>query len=76
MDVFYEKHGRENRCIGEVLERCRGVDAGDLERIELEVLVGNWRYVNNPDRKILKIDSVILMEEKELENLEKVVRRS
>ena len=35
LDVFYEKDGRENRCIGEVLEWYRGEDAGDLERSEL-----------------------------------------
>ena len=38
MDVFYEKDERENRCMGEVLEWYRGEDAGDLERIELDVL--------------------------------------
>ena len=41
LDVFYEKDGRENRCIGELLEWCRGEDVGDLERIGLDVLVEN-----------------------------------
>ena len=32
LDPFHEKDGRKNRYIGEVLERCRGEDAGDLKR--------------------------------------------
>ena len=32
LDAFYEKDGRENRHIGEVLEWYRGEDAGDLKR--------------------------------------------
>ena len=55
---------RENRCIGEVLEWYRGEDAGDLERVELPVLVENWRHLNDPERKIWKINLKILMEEK------------
>ena len=42
LDVFYERDGRENRCIGEVLEWYRGEDAGDLKRSELNELVENW----------------------------------
>ena len=55
---------RENRCIGKVLEWYRGEDAGDLERVELPVLVENWRHLNDPGRKICKINLKILMEEK------------
>ena len=35
MDAFHEKGGRRSRYIGEVLERYRGEDAGDLKRFEL-----------------------------------------
>ena len=63
-DVFYEKDGRENRCIGEVLEWYRGEDAGDLARIELNELVENWARLGALGRKIWKIHSLILMEEK------------
>ena len=47
-----------------MLEWYRGEDAGDLKRIELDVLVENWRDLNGPGRKILKNNSKILMEEK------------
>ena len=66
LDVFYEKDGRENRCIGEQLEWYRGEGAGGLERIGLDVLVENRRYLNHSGRKIWKIISKILMEEKNL----------
>ena len=39
LDPFYEMDGRKNRYIGEVLERYRGEDAGDLKRSELNELV-------------------------------------
>ena len=39
MDAFCEMDGRKSRCIGEVLERYRGEDAGDLSR---EVNCMNW----------------------------------
>ena len=42
LDVFYEKDGRKSPCIGKVLGRYRGEDAGDLKRSELDVLVENW----------------------------------
>ena len=48
LDVFYEKDGRENRCIGEVLGRYRGEDVGDLKRSEFDVLVENWTRLNAP----------------------------
>ena len=53
LDVFHEKDERENR---EVLESYRGEDAGDLERSELNELVENWRYVNDPGRRNWKIN--------------------
>ena len=34
LDPFYEMDGRESRYTGEVLERYRGEDAGDLKRSE------------------------------------------
>ena len=64
LDVFYEKDGRENRCIGEVLEWYRGEDAGDPERIGLNVLVENWRYLNDSGKKLWTFNSTILMEDK------------
>ena len=46
------------------MEWYRGEDAGDLKRSDLDELVENWRYLNDPERKIWKINSKILMEEK------------
>ena len=54
LDVFNEKDGRENGCIGEVLEWYRGEDARDLERSELNELVENWRHPNDPGKTIWK----------------------
>ena len=34
LDPFYEMDGRKSRHIGEVVERYRGEDAGDLKRSE------------------------------------------
>ena len=51
LGVFYEKDERENRCIGEVFERYRGEDVGDLKRSELDELVENWTCLNAPGRK-------------------------
>ena len=41
LDAFYGKDERRSRCIGEVLERYRGEDAGDLKRIELGLRSGH-----------------------------------
>ena len=68
LDAFYGKDGRRRRYIGEVLERHRGEDAGDLTRIELVV---KWTWLNVLEKKICKLNPKILMEEKKLENLEK-----
>ena len=62
LHVFYEKDGRENRCIGEVFDGYRGEDAGDLERSEL--LVENWRHLNDPGSKFWKSDQKVGMEKK------------
>ena len=43
LDAFYGKDGRRSRYIGEVLDRYRGEDAGDLKRIEL---VEKWICLN------------------------------
>ena len=64
LDAFYEKDGRRSRYIGEVLERHRGEDAGDLNRSELDELDENWTCLNAPGRKIWKIKLKILMDEK------------
>ena len=39
LDAFHEMDGRKSRHIGEVLERYRGEDAGDLKRSEFDDLV-------------------------------------
>ena len=40
LDAFYEKDGRQSRYIGEVLERYREEDAGDLKRRESNESIG------------------------------------
>ena len=55
LDAFFDKDGRRSRYIGEVLERYRGEDAGDLERSELDELVENWTCLNSPRRRIWRI---------------------
>ena len=56
--------GRKSRYIGEVLERYQGEGAGDLKKNELDELVENWTCLNALGRKIWKINSKILMDEK------------
>ena len=51
LDAFYEKDGRRSRYIGEVLERYRGEDAGDLKRIEL---VENWSCLNVLEKELFQ----------------------
>ena len=51
LDVFNEKDGRKSRYIGEVLERNRGEDAGDLKKSELKELVENSTCLNALERK-------------------------
>ena len=63
LDAFYEMDGRKSRYIGEVLERYRGEDAGDLKKSELNALVENWTCLNALERKIWKINPKILMHE-------------
>ena len=53
LDVFYGKDGRRSRYIGEVLERYRGEDAGDLKRIEL---VEEWTCLNVLEKKMCKLN--------------------
>ena len=52
LDVFFEKDGRRSRYIGEVLERYRGEDAGDLKRSALDELVENWTSLNVLEKEI------------------------
>ena len=61
MDAFHGKDGRRSRYIGEVLERYRGEDAGDLKRSDL---VEKWTCLNVLEKKICKLNPTILMEEK------------
>ena len=61
LDAFYEKDGREDRYIGEVLERYRGEDAGDLRRVEL---VEKWTCLNVLEKDFFNSDPKILTEEK------------
>ena len=67
LDVFYEKDGRENRCIGEVSVGV-GIEEKmpeiSRERSELNDLVENWRYLNPVEGKIWKSDQMIVMDEK------------
>ena len=64
LDAFYGKDGRRSRCIGEVLERYRGEDAGDLKRSELNELVENLTCLNALEGKIWKSDQKVVMDEK------------
>ena len=61
LDAIYGEDGRRSRCTGEVLERYRGEDAGNSKRIEL---VENWTCLNVLEKKICKLNSKILTEEK------------
>ena len=61
LDAFYEKDEREDRYIGEVLERYRGEDAGDLRRVEL---VEKWTRLNVLEKDFFNSDPKILTEEK------------
>ena len=51
LQAFHGMYGRKSRYIGEVLEWCRGEDAGDLKRIEL---VEKWTCLNVLEKKICK----------------------
>ena len=64
LDLLNEKDGRKSRYIGEVLERYRGEGAGDLKKSELNEFVENWTCFDALRRKIWKINSKILMDEK------------
>ena len=61
LDAFCEEGGRRSRYIGEVLERYRGEDAGDLKRIEL---VETWRCLKILEKEMSKSNPEILTEEK------------
>ena len=69
LDAFYRKDGR--RYIGEVLERNRGEDAGDLKRRELNELVENLTCLTVLEKKNLQIQSEDSGGGEEMENLEK-----
>ena len=60
-DAFYGKDGRRSRYIGEVLERHRGEDAGDLKRI---ALLEKWTCLNVLEKEIFQSDPKILTEQK------------
>ena len=62
--VFYQKDGRESRCIGEVLERYRGEDANDLKRSEFDELVENWTCLNALKENIWKSNQKVVTDEK------------
>ena len=64
LDAFSEMDGRKSRYIGEVLEWCRGEDAGDLKRSELNQLVENLTCLNAFEGKIWKSDQKVVMDEK------------
>ena len=56
--------GRKSRYIGEVLEKYRGEDAGDLKRSEFNELVENLTCLNALQRKIWKSDQKVVMDDK------------
>ena len=64
LDALYEKDGRKSRYIGEVLERYRGEDAGDLKKSELKEFVENSTCLNALEREIWKSNQKIVMDEK------------
>ena len=61
LDEFHEMDGRKSRFFGEALERCRGEDAGDLERIEL---VKKWTSLNAFEKKLCKLNPKVVTGEK------------
>ena len=64
LDAFYEKDGRKNGYIREVLERYRGEDARELKRSESNELVETWTCLNALEWKMWNINPKILMDEK------------
>ena len=70
LDAFYEKDGRKSRYIGEVLERHRGEDAGDLKKVNQMNWLRIGTRLNALERKIWKINPMILMDEKSWKNWE------
>ena len=63
-NAFFEMDGRKSRYIGEVLEWCRGEDAGDLKRSELNELVENLTCLNALEGKLWKSDQKVVMDDK------------
>ena len=63
-DAFYEMDERRSRYIGDVLERHRGEDAGDLKRSELNELVENLTCPNAFEGKIWKNNQMVVTHEK------------
>ena len=63
-NAFFEMDGRKSRYIGEVLEWCRGEDAGDLKRSELNELVENLTCFNALEVKLWKSDQKVVMDDK------------
>ena len=61
LDEFHEMDGRKSREIGEVLERYRGEDAGDLKIIEL---VEKWTCLNAFEKKLCKLNPKVVTGEK------------
>ena len=63
LDAFYEMDGRKGRYIGDVLDRYRGEDAGDLKRSALNELVENLTCLNALEGEIWKkINPKIVMD--------------
>ena len=63
-DAFCEMDGRKSRYIGEVLEWCRGENAGDLKKSELNVLVENLTCLDDLEGKFWKSDQKVVMDDK------------
>ena len=64
LDVFHEMDGRKSRYMGEVLEWCRGEDAGDLKRSELNELAENLTCLNALEGRNWKSNKKVVMDDK------------
>ena len=64
LDALHEMDGRKSRYRGEVLERYRGADAGDLNGSELNDLVESVTRLNAFEGEIWKCNQKVVMDDK------------
>ena len=71
LDAFFGKDRRRSRYIGEVLERYRGEDAGDLKRIELVVDMSQCSQEGREEKscRTWKSNQNIVMDEELVQNI-------